>query len=611
MQRSLRARVTFALAAITVALAVVAGSAMVSLTRLGGAIDTILRENYRSVVACDAMNEALERLDSAALLASTGRDDIARTMLEQHRARFQTAFRVEASNITLAAEGAAVHALEARYRAYVTAVDEALASPEPGRRATYLRELLPRFAGVKAAVLAVRHMNQAAMEAADRDARALARRSTLTTLALVAAALALALWVAWRVPSGIVRPIRALSDAAKAIGDGELDVVIEDPEVRELAPLVESFQKMLTRLRAYRASSLGELRAAQDLADATVRCLVDPVVVCGEGDAVLLANEAAVRTFGLRADAEGAPSRDASLPEAFARARDEVLAAGRPVTPRNLSEAMRWRDRGGDRYFLVRAAPLRGDGATLRGAVVVAQDVTRLRRIDELKSDMVATVSHEFKTPLTSLRMATHLLLEPSAGALTDTQREIVTSARDDTERLRALVDELLDLVRIETEAGDLRRTAVQPRRLLLSAIEMHRAIARDKGVSLDLTEPGALPDVELDVEKISIVLANIVSNAIRHTPAGGSVTLGAACDERALSISIVDTGEGVAVDELARMLDSETARQRPTQSGGWRHGLGMSIAREIVLQHGGELRVQSAPGAGSTFTVTIPRDAA
>src|SRR6185312_7814056 len=116
------------------------------------------------------------------------------------------------------------------------------------------------------------------------------------------------------------------------------------------------------------------------------------------------------------------------------------------------------------RHYLVRAAPLRAASPGAPGeasAIVLAQDVTRFHRIDELKSDMVATVSHQFKTPLTSLRMATHLLLEPAAGPLTDEQRELVTTARDDTERLRAMVEELLDVVRIESDAGALHRVPV------------------------------------------------------------------------------------------------------------------------------------------------------
>ncbi len=600
LQRSLRARITLALLAVTVALAVVAGSAMVALTRLGGAVDTILRENYRSVVACDQMNESLERIDSAALLAATGRGDLAGPMLAQHRARFEHALAAEWRNLTLPAEGEAVRALEASWRAYTASLDGGDGRDTEG----YVRALLPRFQSVKSSVARVRRMNQSAMESADRSARALARRSTLTTLALVVLALALALRVAWQVPRALVRPLGSLADAARAVGDGALDVSLDAPDLEELAPVVEAFRKMVAQLRAYRDSSLGALRAAQALADATVRGLADPVVVCDDAGAVQLANDAAAQAFGV--EAGGAAD---ALPEGFVRARDEVLSTGRAVTTANLADAMRWRDRGGERSFLVRATALRDGEGHARGAVIVAQDVTRLRRIDDLKSDMVATVSHEFKTPLTSLRMATHLLLEPAAGPLTDAQREIVTTARDDTERLRALVDELLDLVRIETEAGALRRVPIEPARLLHVAREAHLSVARNREVSLAVEADTSLAPFEVDVEKLGIVLANLLSNAIRHTPAGGTVTLRATGDAHAVTLSVADTGDGVALDTLTRLLEGSAARPREAPVGGWRHGLGLTIAREIVLQHGGELTAESAPGAGSTFTVVIPRD--
>ncbi len=613
MNRSLRSRITLALTAVTLALVVVAGAAVVSLARLGGAIDVILRENYRSVAECEAMNESLERLDSAVLFAATGHGEVARTMLATHRARFARAFAGESANVTLPGEGELVRALGARYGEYTDAVDQRLATARGAPFVdAYFTELLPRFTGLKLLVHRVSSMNQAAMESADRSARSLARTSTVATVCLVVAALAVALWLAWRLPRTIVRPLQTMADAARAVGAGDLDVAVDDEGVVELAPLVEAFRKMVLQLREYRQSSLGELLAAKDLANATVRCLVDPVVVLGDGGEVLLTNEAAARTFALRTgDDEALRAAEVRVPDAFARARDEVLATGRAVVPRSFAEALRWRDRAGERYFLVRAAPLSAEGEASRRVIVVAQDVTRLRRIDELKSDMVATVSHEFKTPLTSLRMATHLLLEPATGALSEAQREIVTTARDDTERLRALVDELLDLVRIETEAGELRRATIDPKRLLMVAAEAHRAIARDKGVALEVEGCEGVAPARLDVEKIGIVLANLVSNAVRHTPEGGRVTLGATSGDGALRISIRDTGEGVERDELARLLEGDLAPARTSAPGAGRHGLGLTIAKEIVLQHGGDLTAWSEAGRGSTFTVLLPYEEA
>lgn len=610
MFSSLRARVTLGFFAIALTLLLVSAVALTSLRRLGGEIETILRENYRSVIACVDMKEALERHDSAAQFASTGHEDIARPLLAAQRAAFARAYTVELNNITLPDEGAAVREIDGLYRDYVAAVDRALTDPPgPARAEVYFRELLPRFTRLKLVIERVLRMNQASMEAADRSAKAAARRGVAVTFAVGALALALLAAFTWWLPRMIVRPVQRLADAARAIGAGDLDVAVDDPGVRELAPLAVAFRRMVEKLRAYRQSSLGELLAARDLANATVQCLLDPMVVFDRDGAVLLTNEAAARTFGVEAGDAPAAAGDGALGHVFGAARERAIATGAVVAPGNLAGATRWRDRLGERYFQVRAAPLRAESDDGR-VIVVAQDVTRLRRIDRLKSDMVATVSHEFKTPLTSLRMATHLLLEPGTGPLTEAQREVVTTARDETERLRSLVDELLDLVRIESEAGALHRVPVDVAELLRAVVDGHRAIAADKGVALEVELRGAPPPpARVDPEKLGIVLANLVSNAIRHTPAGGRVALGAESDAAALRLTVRDTGEGVAPSDLARLMDRASARGGGHE-GSWR-GLGLTIAQEIVLQHGGELLAESAVGRGSAFTVVIPHEPA
>jgi two-component system, NtrC family, sensor histidine kinase KinB len=611
MRSSLRTRVRLGLGALALALALLSAAAVLSLGRLGGAVATILKENYASVVACEQMKEALERQDSAALFASSGREDIAGPMLEQHRRGFAAAFATEADNVTLPGEGELVREIDGLYRDYERDVDRVLSLPTAVRTALYFRDLLPRFTTLKDRIQRVLELNQENMVASDRAARALATRTERTALAVSAAAVLFAVWFAWWLPRVIVRPIGALTRTAQAVAEGNLGVTVVDPGFEELGPLADGFNKMLVRLRAYRESSLGELLEAKDLARATLECLLDPVVVFDHAGGVRLANEAAEEAFGLRmGSAEELRAADVRVPAELADARDRVLATGARVLPRSLSEAMRWRARHGEeRHYLVRAAPLAAAPQREHAepsAIVVAQDVTRFHRIDELKSDMVATVSHEFKTPLTSLRMATHLLLEAGTGPLTESQRELVTTARDDTERLRAMVEDLLDVVRIEAEAGALHRVPVEPFGLLCEVADAHRTVARDRGVTLHVE--AAVPQglVSIDPERISIALSNLVSNAVRHTPSGGKVTLDATRDERALRIKVVDTGEGIAPEDLSSIFD-----RPPSSSGGAagtpRHGLGLTIAREIALQHGGEVVAESAPGKGSVFTLIVP----
>lgn len=605
---SLDARLRLGLGAIAFAFALLSFAAVASLDRLGGAVSTILRENYASVVLCEQMKEALEREDSAALFAATGRRDIAAPMLEQNRASFALAFAAEARNITVPGEGELVREIDGRYAEYVKEVDRALALPQPQLLEAYFRELLPRFTIIKDRVQSVLRLNQENMEQADGAAKRLAARTVQTALAVSLATVLFAVWFAYWLPRSITRPLAALTRSARAIGEGNLDVSVEPPDMAELAAVAGAFNRMAQRLRAYRESSLGELLAAKDLARSTLECMLDPVLVLDADGGVLLANEAAEAAFEVRVgDPEELRAAEVTIPPRIAAARDEVLSAGAPVLPRSLSEAMAWRVDGGERYYLVRAALLE-TAAKDRRVLVVAQDATRFHRIDELKSDMVATVSHEFKTPLTSLRMATYLLLEPGTGPLTDAQRELVTTARDDTERLRAMVEDLLDVVRIEAEAGALHRVLIEPFGLLCEVADAHRTVARDKEVALEV-EPAAQQGlVSVDPDRLSIALANLVANAIRHTPRGGSVRLAAKRADRLLRIEVADTGEGIDAELMPRIFDRAVTTSSASD-GSPHHGLGLTIAREIVLQHGGELLVVSEPGKGSVFTLVVPLD--
>lgn len=605
---SLRSRLFRALAVLGATLVVVCALSTAAVTRLGGAIGLILRENYVSVVACQEMNEALERLDSAALFSASGRADLAGPLLSQHRAGFALAFAREAGNLTLPGEGAEVHQVDVLYRDYVREVDRVLGGPREQQVDGYFEDLLPRFNAVRSRVTNIRLMNQRNMEWADRQARATARRTLELALLATAVALGISAWFALRIPKAVLDPIVSFTEHARAIGEGKLDTTIPVPEVAELNVLGHALNRMQERLRAYRESSLGELLAAKDLSRATISSMVDPVIVFSTRGAVLLANEAAESTFGLvSGDVDLLRRGGIEIPEPIAIARDAVLAHGQALLPQSLAEAMRWITSDGEKYFLVRASPLESDDASGAGVIVVAQDVTRFRRIDALKSDVVATVSHELKTPLTSLRLATHMLLEESTGPLQSIQRELAITARDETERLQSTVNELLDLVRIEREAGALQRAVVNPQTILQEVASAHRKMAEQKQVTLEIVggEPESL--VEIDPEKITIVLSNLVSNAIRHAHEAGHVWLSSQVDGDAHVFSVRDDGEGISPEQLPHIFERHWSGSEPSTLKG-RHGLGLAIAQEIAGRHGGTLEVETKLGEGSTFRLRIPR---
>ena len=257
-----------------------------------------------------------------------------------------------------------------------------------------------------------------------------------------------------------------------------------------------------------------------------------------------------------------------------------------------------------DRYLLPRATPVYGEAGDVRGATVILQDVTRLRRVDELRNDVVATVAHELRTPLTSLRMAIHLCLEQVAGPLTERQADLLYAGRDDCERLQSTVDELLHLARIQGGQITLDYRPTSPASLVETAIDGQGAAAAERHVQLETAVLPGLSDVRADRDRIRLVFANLLSNAIRHSPPGAVVTVRALPALTGVRFEVIDAGKGIP-KELQAAVFEKFFRAPDAPPGGT--GLGLSIAKEIVEAHGGQIGVESEIGRGSTFWFTLP----
>ena len=257
----------------------------------------------------------------------------------------------------------------------------------------------------------------------------------------------------------------------------------------------------------------------------------------------------------------------------------------------------------GPRNLLPRATPLYSEEGGVAGATIVLQDVTRLMRFDELKSDLVATVGHELRAPLASLRMAIHVLAEEAVGPLGEKQADLVHTARADCERLQGIVDDLMDLSRIEAGRIPLSIQRVDAGGLLAGSAAALRTAADASGLELSVSPPDPPVDVEADPDRAGIVLGNLLSNAIRHTPRGGRIELGARALGDAVRFEVRDTGAGIAPEHLGRVFDKFFQVPGGPAEG---VGLGLFVSREIVLAHGGDMGVESEPERGSTFWFTL-----
>jgi signal transduction histidine kinase len=241
-------------------------------------------------------------------------------------------------------------------------------------------------------------------------------------------------------------------------------------------------------------------------------------------------------------------------------------------------------------------------GELMRARQVLLENVNQLKELDRLKSAFVAAASHELRTPLMSFQMGVHLLQE-DAGNLTARQRELLLLCRSESDRLVRLSSELLDLSKIESGEAAPRLARMPIARLLTGAIEPIRVQVEAHDIALVVATPAGLPDVMADRTQIERVIANLVTNAVRATPSGGCITVGAALAGSRVAVTVADNGHGIPAEYLDRIFVPFIQVPGPPAGGA---GLGLAISRRIVEGHGGEMTVRSAPGHGATFTFTL-----
>ncbi len=600
---TLRSKLLASPAPLAVVLVLLGIASVKTLRSLGESPELILKDNYRSVLAAERMIDAVGGLQQAALEEATGRAP-AGVPAAELRHRFEDELAIQEHNITEQGEEAATGKLRKSWERYQEGLD-ALGHPDPTQRiAGYFETLEPLAAQVRGATRDILDLNQDAMARKSDRARRAAERSVDLVVIATVVALGLGLISSLALTARLLRPLGVLSQTVRRIGEGDLEARARVEGKDEIAALAQEFNAMADRLSEYRRSSLGELLQAQQASQAAIDSLPDPVLVLDAAGAILNLNGAAEEVLRLGSGAT-LDSLDPELRPVVDRVRQHVLAGRGPYLPRGFDEAARVSTPEGTRHLLPRATPLYSEESGIVGATIVLQDVTRLMRFDELKNDLVATVAHEFRTPLTSLRMAIHLCAEEVVGPLTEKQAELIGAARDECERLQGIVDDLLDLSRIQSGRMELRAERTGAAALLSTAADALRPAAVDAGIALAVDEPGEEELVKADPERVGLVLSNLLANAIRHTPRGGQITLRVVDRGEALRFEVSDTGEGIPPEHHERIF--EKFYRVPGGRGGG-VGLGLYIAREIVQAHGGDMGVVSAPERGSTFWFTLPR---
>jgi len=597
---TLNRRLLLGIAPVLVIFLVVGVYAIFLFLKLGGAIDVILRENYRSVVASQKMKEASERMDSGLLFMLGGEEARGRELFKENIPIFEQNSDIEAHNITLPGEDDLenkVQQLHAQYMA-VAANFMALPPADPTRRTLYFNQLLPTFTRIKDTANQILEINEQNMVEANNEARKQSHDASQYMIGTLFAGFVVATVVTYVLARSIAQPLQSLTESARQLGEGNLDQHVTVQSQDEVGKLAEAFNKMAAKLRSYRQGTTEQILQAQKTTESALRAFPDPILVFSPEKEIQLQNVAAesfLKQVGGNIESVGALSSHI----------DQSLKGSPDFQPTSFDKAILVNLDGSEKFYLPRVLAMRNETGNPIGVVVVLQDVTRFRVADDVKTNLIATVSHELKTPLTSIQLAIYLLLDEKVGALTPKQAGLLIAARNNSDRLFEMIEELLDMARFEGGAALIEKKPISSQQLVEGVAERERELITSRGLELNVETSPNLPQVEVSRSRINQVFENFISNAVKYSPAGSVVTLKARReDAKTVRFAVKDEGPGVAKELSRRIFDKFF---RASESGDEGAGLGLSIAREIVLAHGGDIGVESEKGKGSEFFFTLP----
>ena len=571
---------------------------------LGNAIDVILKQNYRSVAAAQEMKEALEKMNIDVLQSFSAEHLANPATIASSETRFRQALRTELGNITLPGEKEKADRIALLFDNYIKVI-HAVSSDSMAlekRRDLYFMTALPLLAEIKTLAQQILDMNQANMNEANHAARRLAESAHNRILLAIAASAALALIFSYQSRRWILKPVSRLIASANEIRNGNLDLVIETTSNDEIGQLSQAFNQMATKLRQVRRDDDEKLERSRKATQRVMNILPAPIAIFDPEGRVDFATHSAIRNFGIEPGASAAQLGYDWLPGLLRQAIETggtVELSGNGYIQKFINS---------HEYFFKPAAtaiPHAPDGIGSSGVVLLLHDMTQAQEQKELKRGVVSTVSHQLRTPLTALRMAIHLLVEQRVGPLNDKQSELLHSALEESDRLAEILDDLLDLHRIESGKSRLNMTPQKPETLVKEGVEPFAGDMKEKAIRLMLDIPAALPEVQADAASIRHLFANLLSNAIRFTPNSGAITVRAQAELAGVRFSVEDTGSGIEPEHLKHLFDQFYRVPGQDEKSGI--GLGLSIVREIVHMHGGTVGVESTLGKGSVFHFTLP----
>lgn len=541
--------------------------------QLSRATGTILADNYNSLQYAGGMLQSLNDI---------GEDSVSRHILRENLA-------LQQQNITEISERETTSALERHIASLSDPVTEA------------------EIRTVRQDLFRIMELNMAAIRAKSSavEQRADYVMGWLIVVAALCAVIAGAILV-W-FPRLVLRPIDALKRGITEIANHNYRQRLEFPGNREFESVAESFNDMAAKLDEYRRSSLDDLMAAKKRIEAIVDTLHEPIVGLDPDRRILFMNREALSVLNLPKEVVGRNATEVALSNDLLRRLIRGLYEEKQQG--DGQEPLKIYADNKESYFQVENTPLYitpvgGSERQFVGNLIVLNNITRFKELDSAKTNFISTVSHEMKTPISSILMSLQLLGDTRLGALNSEQQQLVGSIRESSDRLLSITGELLNMTQIETGKLKLIPKVTKPIELIDYAVKATQVLADRFCCFVEVDYPEKISKLFVDNEKIAWVITNLLSNAIHHSPEKSRIIIGAVSHEKAVEIYVRDFGRGID-PRYHKSIFERYFRVPGTKVQG--SGLGLAISKEFVEAHGGTISVESEIGKGSRFSILLP----
>ncbi|MBN1972726.1 MAG: HAMP domain-containing protein [Sedimentisphaerales bacterium] len=583
---------------------------LVNIAHLGKASQAILKENYQSILAAENMIYSLERQDSAILLLMLNYPDEAVKQFMENENDFLLWLGRAKDNITISGEEKIIENISNGYSVYLTnfsnlqtiRLSETAQSPQ-----FYHETVLPSFKFVRQECIQLREINQNTMFDASNVANDVSNRAFWSVFTIGSISVVAGLVFSLLLAGIIVRPVHQIIEAAQKISDGDYDVEVKASTRDELGAMAQDFNLMVKKLKAYRNLNLKQILTEKHKSEAVIRSIDDGIIVLNSDFQIEDINPTVSGIFEKKPDEiKGRHlleiTKDENLFNYVKHAFESKTVSTHEEQETNILTINKGNSQ---QHFLFSATPVSSGEESVISMVLLLRNITRLKELDRLKSEFVMTASHELKTPLTSIGMSISLLKEKTIAKLNPAEIELLNAADEEVQRLKALIKDLLDISKIEAGKMPIEFDSVSIRLIFEKVISILKNQADEKNIELSYTVPDELPAINADINKITWVLTNLISNSLRYTDKGCYIRLSAEHSGSQIYISVADNGAGIPYEYQSRIFDKFVQVKTEKALGG--SGLGLFICKEIVRAHGGTIWVESQPGNGSTFTFSVP----